>query len=213
VTEGADAREGGVEEAVPGGTPLPEQDALAAERDRLLREKLELEDKVLRLRADFENFRKRANREKANLIQYGNEALLRDLLPLIDNLERALSLGNPEGALGLFREGVEMVLAEIHKTLAKYGVGVMETLGKEFDPNLHEAMQRVETDQVAPQTVVEEFQKGYEFRESLLRPAKVAVAVAPSRKELTGGEEPAGSGGPREENGAEKADQAEKIIN
>jgi molecular chaperone GrpE len=167
------------------------RDRLAAECEKLAREKLELEDKYLRLRADFENFRKRVNKEKANLIQYGNEALLRDLLPVIDNIQRALAHSLQEGDWQSFREGIELVLAELHKTLSAYGVVPVEALGKEFDPNVHEAVQRVAGDQPAPGIVVEEFLRGYLFRGMLLRPARVAVAV---REEAKGGQAGAAGG-------------------
>jgi len=184
------------------------REPLAEERDRLLLEKQELEEKFLRLRADFDNFRKRSGKERANLIQYGNEALLRDLLPLIDNLERALDLSGREGDLSLFREGIELVLAEAHKTLVMHGVQAIEASGKEFDPNIHEAVQRVESDRVSPGTVVQEFQKGYLFRETLLRPARVAVSAAPSAEDAGAGD---GSAKPRDEAGT--AVPGDKIIN
>ncbi len=142
-------------------------------------EKAGLQDRVVRLMADFDNFRKRVKREKSDLIQFGNEALLRDFLPIVDNIERILTYSFQEGNWKSFQEGIELVLAEIHKTFSKYGVEPIEALGKPFDPNLHEAMQRCETDEAAPNTVVEVLQKGYLYRGRLLRPALVVVAVQP----------------------------------
>jgi len=156
-----------------------EEPSLEEKLDQALQEKDALEDKYLRLRADFDNFKKRASKEKANLIQYGNEALLKDLLPVIDNIERVLTFSLQEGDWKDFQKGVELVVAELHKTFAKFGLEPLQSMGKNFDPNLHEAMQTLKTDQAAPDTVVEELQKGYLYRDKLLRPSLVIVAVSP----------------------------------
>jgi len=143
--------------------------------------------------ADFENYKKRAAREKADLVQYGNETLLKDLLPVIDNIERVLAYSLQEGDWKDFQDGVELIVSEIHKTLTGHGVRSLEAVGASFDPNLHEAMQRVETDRAAPDTVVQEFQKGYLLRDRLLRPSLVAVAV-PGRGAEGGAGEADGTG-------------------
>jgi molecular chaperone GrpE len=153
------------------------EETLETRLERLTLENEQGQDRYVRLMADFENYRKRVAKEKADLIQYGNETLLKDLLPIIDNMERVLAYSLQEGDWKEFRKGVELVLTEVHKTLSRHGVEPLHALGKAFDPNLHEAMQRVETDQIHPDTVLEVFQKGYLYRERLLRPSLVAVAA------------------------------------
>jgi len=161
---------------------------------RLAREVEQWQEKHLRLLADFENYKKRAAREKADLVQYGNEGLLKDLLPVIDNMERVLAYSMQEGDWKDFQRGVELVISEIHKTLAGHGVQPLQVLGADFDPTLHAAMQRVETEQAPANTVVEEFQKGYLFRDRLLRPALVAVAAPVPAAGHAEGRDDAGEG-------------------
>lgn len=193
-----------------GGKSDPAEKSSMDEGEKHVREKEELEDKYLRLRADFENFRKRSNKEKANLIQYGNESLLGDLLPVVDNIERVLTYSFQESGWEHFREGIELVLTEIHKTLGRYGVRAIDALGKPFDPNLHEAMQRVETDDAPPDTVVEEYQKGYFYHERLLRASRVAVAVAHQEEQKDEASKPEGRS--PEENGEESRKEEKKIL-
>jgi molecular chaperone GrpE len=151
--------------------------------EQLVEENDELQDKFVRLMADFDNYKKRASKEKSDVIQFGNEGLLKDILPIIDNIERLLTYSYREGSWKSFQEGVELLLAESNKTLAKYGVESIEALGKTFDPNIHQAMQRSETDEVEANTVVEVYQKGYLYRSRLLRPSLVVVAVPPKGEE------------------------------
>jgi molecular chaperone GrpE len=157
--------------------------------EELLKENEELKDKFVRLMADFDNFKKRASKEKSEVIQFGNEGLLKDILPIIDNIERLLTYSHQEASWKSFQEGIELLLAEIGKTLATYGVEPIEAMGKPFDPNLHQAMQRSETEEVAANTIVEVYQKGYVYRGRLLRPSLVVVAVPPKRREEAEGEE------------------------
>ena len=187
---------------------MPEQRA-----EQLVRENEELQDKFVRLMADFDNYRKRASKEKSDVIQFGNEGLLKDILPIIDNIERLLTYSYGEGSWKSFQEGIELVLAEIGKTLAKYGVEPIEALGKVFDPNIHQAMQRSETDEVEANTVVEVYEKGYLYRGRLLRPSLVVVAVAPKGEEEEEGEESApGPDDPGGEAG-DKGEDEEQLIN
>jgi len=186
----------------------PEQRA-----EQLVKENEELQDKLVRLMADFDNYRKRASKEKSDVIQFGNEGLLKDILPVIDNVERLLTYSYREGSWKSFQEGVELLLAEINKTLAKYGVEPIEALGKVFDPNIHQAMQRSETDEVEANTVVEVYQKGYLYRSRLLRPSLVVVAVPPKGEEEEEGEE--GAPGPDDPDGeaGDKGEDEEQPIN
>jgi len=180
----------------------PEQRA-----EQLVKENEELQDKFVRLMADFDNYRKRANKEKGDVIQFGNEGLLKDILPIIDDIERLLSYSYREGSWKSFQEGIELLLVEIGKTLAKYGVEPIEALGKTFDPNIHQAMQRSETDEVEANTVLEVYQKGYLYRSRLLRPSLVVVAVSPKAKEEA--EEEEGAPGPDDPGGGEAGDKGE----
>ena len=186
----------------------PEQRA-----EQLVEENEELQDKFVRLMADFDNYKKRASKEKSDVIQFGNEGLLKDILPVIDNIERLLTYSYGEGSWKSFQEGVELLLAEINKTLAKYGVEPIEALGKAFDPNIHQAMQRSETDEVEANTVAEVYQKGYLYRSRLLRPSLVVVAVPPKGEEEEEGE--GGTPGPDGPDGeaGDKGEDEEQPIN
>ena len=163
-------------------------DPESADRDDLLSKYRELEyqlrqteERVLRTAADAENFKKRLQREKEEQTRYANETLMRELLPVIDNLERALehsvSAPNHEGLL----EGLKMTLKGFTDALARFGCTPLETIGKAFDPNFHEAVSQEESSEVEPNTVLRELQKGYLLKERLLRPAMVIVSKPPSK--------------------------------
>jgi molecular chaperone GrpE len=139
-------------------------------------------DHYLRERAERENYRKRMQREKEDLARFANENLLREFLPIFDNLERAVShfAEGQESGAGLL-EGVSMTLDQFQKVLEKFGVVPVEAVGQPFDPAWHEAMGQVESAEHPPNTVVQEMQKGYILNDRLLRPALVLVAKAPSR--------------------------------
>jgi molecular chaperone GrpE len=133
-------------------------------------------DKLLRERADLENYRKRASREKEELLNYGIKSLVEEVLPVVDNLERALEHANEEGLPALV-EGVKMTHTLLLTALKKFGVCAVEgNCGTLFDPAFHQAMAQVETDGQPGNTIVQEFQKGYLLKERLLRPAMVSVA-------------------------------------
>jgi molecular chaperone GrpE len=154
------------------------------EKERLTAELQEINDKYLRLYAEFENYRKRVNKDKEELIRYGNESLLYELLPVIDNLEMALNHASNNVSEGLV-QGVEITLKELQKTLEKFGLSVIEAKnGKPFNPLVHHAMTQVERDDVDEKTVVEEFRKGYMFRDKVLRPSLVAVSKKPAGKDV-----------------------------
>ena len=136
-------------------------------------------DRYVRQVAELENFRKRANRERDEAIRFANEALVKDLLPVIDNLERAVAHAKDGGNGKPLVEGVEMVLRGFFDTLAKHGVVPIAAVGQRFDPEKHEAMAQIESGTYEPDTVVEEYHKGYLLRDRLLRPALVSVAKTP----------------------------------
>ena len=138
------------------------------------RELAELRELHLRLRADFENFRKRAEREREERLRRGIAETVRELLPVADNLTRALAA---EGGLDDLRRGVEMIARQLAEVLRQQGVVAIEALGQPFDPQLHEAVAREESAAVETPTVVAELQRGYLHGDRLLRPAMVRVAM------------------------------------
>lgn len=136
-------------------------------------------DKLLRERADLENYKKRASREKEELLNYGVKSIIEEVLPVVDNLERALEHANEEGLPALV-EGVRMTHDLLVTALKKYGVCAVEgCCGTLFDPAFHQAMNQVESADLPPNTIAQEFQKGYLLKERLLRPAMVSVACPP----------------------------------
>jgi molecular chaperone GrpE len=151
--------------------------ALRAERDQLAADKAELEDRLLRSRAEFENARRRAERERSDYIQYAAADLVRQLLPILDDFARALKV---ETADREYRKGIELIYQRVLDMLTKQGLEPIEAYpGQPFDPNLHQAIERVEIADAPDMSVLEEFQKGYNFKGRLLRPAMVRVAVRP----------------------------------
>jgi molecular chaperone GrpE len=134
-------------------------------------------DRFLRERADMENYRKRVNREKEELLKYGNKSLIEEILPIVDNLERALEHSSEDGMAAVV-EGIRMTHTMLMGALKKFGVTPIETAGAIFDSAFHQAMSQVPTDDYPPNTIVQEFQKGYLLKERLLRPAMVTVATA-----------------------------------
>lgn len=135
-------------------------------------------DKYLRERADLENYRRRMQKEKEDLQKYGNECLLLEILPVVDNMERALAHVS-EDSLTAVIEGVNLTRSMLLSVLKKFGVEPVVSQGVPFDPAFHQAMCQIENAQVPPNTVLEEFQKGYMLNDRLLRPAMVSVATAP----------------------------------
>lgn len=141
---------------------------------RLEEELEELRDRSVRTLADFENYRKRAEREREDLRKYARFDTMREFLPIIDNLERALLAG---GSAEDLKTGVEMILRQMRDLLRQHGVEPVESLGQTFDPTVHEAVDREEKPEVDVATVTEEMQRGYVMHDRLLRPALVKVAL------------------------------------
>jgi molecular chaperone GrpE len=133
-------------------------------------------DRFVRQAADLENFKKRATREKEDAVRFANESLVKDLLPVIDNLERAVAHAQGGGNGKPLVDGVEMVLKGLLDVLAKHGVAQISAVGQPFDPGKHEAMAQVGTEDHAPNTIIKEHHKGYLLKDRLLRPALVTVA-------------------------------------
>lgn len=153
-----------------------EQATLVVELEKAREEAKETQDRLLRLAAEFENFKKRMQRERETAMKYAEEALLRELLPTIDNLERAMEQGRAAADVAGLLEGVEMTMAGLCNTLEKFGLKPVDGVGQPFDPNLHEALAMEASDTVPPNTILQEYQKGYMFKDRLLRAAKVVVA-------------------------------------
>ncbi|HAA05681.1 MAG TPA: nucleotide exchange factor GrpE [Syntrophobacteraceae bacterium] len=145
----------------------------------------QLKDRFLRLGAEMENTRKRLERERSESIQYANEAVIRDLLQIVDNLERALEHAEKDGGSQGLAEGVSNTLKAFLDTLGRYGCLPFEAIGKTFDPNFHEAVMQEVSSQYPENTVIRELQKGYTLHSRLLRPSMVVVAKAGSGGETT----------------------------
>ena len=163
-------------EELPVETEESRLEALTAERDRLLAEKAESDNRLLRARAEFDNARRRAERERSDFLQFASMDLVREILPVLDDFERALKV---ETADRDYAKGVELIYQRLYETLKRLGLEPIETEGKQFDPNRHEAVQRVQTEEAEDQAILGELQRGYNFRGKLLRPAWVRVAVRP----------------------------------
>jgi molecular chaperone GrpE len=158
------------------------EEAPVDEKDRLTAELQEMNNKYLRLYAEFENYKKRVNKDKEELVKYGNESLLYELLPVIDNLEMALMHTSNNVSSGLV-QGVEITLKELQKILEKFGLIAIEANNKPFDPLVHHAMTQNERDDIDEKIVVEEFRKGYMLRDKVLRPSLVAVSKKPVKSQ------------------------------
>ena len=154
----------------------------AGELEQLKAEKEEHYDRLLRLKAEFENYKKRVQKDFDAFRKYAAENVIEELLPVLDNFERALG-SVPEGVNDGFREGIEIIHRQLRETLGKAGLSPMETVGHEFDPNLHEALMQVPSDDHEEGIVVEEFHKGYTLFDKVIRHAKVAVSGGNAKKE------------------------------
>jgi molecular chaperone GrpE len=143
----------------------------------------ESHERALRAAADLENYKKRAQKEKEEVQKFGSEKLLKDLLPVMDNLDRAMEAAVKSPDFASFQKGVAMTRKSFEDTLGRHGVKSFSAKGQTFDPCLHEAMQQVETTEVPAGAVAFEVLRGYYLNERLVRPALVAVARAPSQAE------------------------------
>lgn len=146
----------------------------------LQEELLAAQDKYLRLAAEFENYKRRSQRDLNEAIKFANENLLKNLLPVIDNLERAIKCGKDAGMANAVMEGVELTHKSFLETVEKLGLRQISSAGQPFDPSRHQAVAQVESDTLEANMVVEEFQKGYFLHDRILRPAMVTVSKEPS---------------------------------
>ncbi len=187
---GEEPRERGTEkiEKSPGEALEQEPvEKIQARLDEKTREAEENFDKWLRSRAEFENFRKRVQKEKADTIKFGNESLLRAMLPALDNLARAIDQGKKSQEIDSLLEGVEMTHRQLLSILEKYGVTPIHAIGEPFNPEKHEALAQEENEE-EPHRVIAEVEKGYLFHDRLLRPAKVIVSKGKTQPKIEGTE-------------------------
>ncbi len=172
--------------ANPEPAPVADQPALTPEQIADLQTRAakaqENWDRLLRTTADFDNFKKRAAREKQDAIKYATESLLQKIIPVLDNFEMALAAAQNTATADIksVRDGVAMIHSQLKSTLTDAGLEEVDATGKPFDPNLHEAVSQQESDTVAEGQVLQQLRKGYKLRERLLRPATVVVAKAPA---------------------------------
>lgn len=160
------------EEATTTAVQSEELERLRQERDALL-------DRLARLQAEFDNFRKRNAREQQEFRDYALAEAIQSLLPVVDSFDRALH--SPARDSDEFHAGIELINRQFHDALTKLGVEPIAARGEPFDPNLHQAVQMVETDEVEPHHVLDELQRGYKLKNRLLRPAMVRVATKPKK--------------------------------
>jgi len=160
------------------GAPPEELKKKLEETEKELRESRE---RLLRVAADLENYKKRATKEREDYLKFANEDLIKEILPFMDNLERAINHSEKANDAQSLVDGVRLTLQGLLQRLGRFGVTAVESVGKPFDPAVHEAMLVVETDQHEPNQVVEEFQRGYRLNDRLVRPASVSVSKLPAK--------------------------------
>ncbi|HEC96847.1 MAG TPA: nucleotide exchange factor GrpE [Nitrospirae bacterium] len=160
----------GPEEMVPVEQPPEER------IEELEAELAESRERYIRLYAEFENYKKRVQKDKEEMLKYGTEPLLQDLLTVLDNLEMAIQHAEKEVSAESLIQGVELTLKEFRKVLNKYGISEIEAVGKPFNPVYHHAMSEIERSDLDDKTVVEEYRKGYTLKDRTIRPALVAVS-------------------------------------
>jgi molecular chaperone GrpE len=153
-----------------------EVQSLSEELEKVSTELQETKDRFLRSLADFDNYRKRIGREREQLVQCANEDLIRRVLEVVDNLERALAAASETEDLQGFKKGVELIDQHLKDILTKEGLCPIACVGEAFDPNLHEAVMAIEKEGEEPEKVIEEIQKGYTLDGRLIRPSKVVVS-------------------------------------
>jgi molecular chaperone GrpE len=157
----------------------PDPSELQRELEQLAGEKAEMHDRLLRGQAEFQNFKKRVEKERGELYEYASMEAVRALLPVLDDFERSLKV---ESADKEYVKGMELIYQRFYDGLKKLGLEPIISEGQAFDPHVHHAVDMVETEDLPPDTVLEEFQRGYNFKGRMLRPAMVKVAVQPQAK-------------------------------
>lgn len=158
---------------------MPDPSEMQRELDQLAGEKAELQDRVLRAQAEFQNFRKRMEKERGELYEYASMEAVRALLPVLDDFERSLKSESTDKE---YVKGMELIYQRFFDGLKKLGLEPIVSEGQAFDPHIHHAVDKMETAEAAADTILEEFQRGYNFKGRMLRPAMVKVAVEPQAK-------------------------------
>lgn len=182
--EGAGEAEGTGEGEAPQDEPVgpAADDAVRAaleEAEAYRREAEETRQRLLRLQADYDNFRRRTRQEKEEMAKYASQQLVEKLLPVLDNFERALSAAHSAADLDSFAKGVDMIYRQLSDVLAQEGLEPIKAVGEPFDPELHQAVMRVESEEHGDNIIVEELQRGYRLKEKVLRPSMVKVNAKP----------------------------------
>ncbi len=154
-------------------TEAPEEDTVQTEAEQLKEALAAEKDRALRLQADFENFRRRTTKEKEELSAVITQGFLKDMLPLVDNFERAMAAEGKD--VETFQKGVEMISTQLQEVLKKHGLEVIETEGQKFDPNFHQAVMRVQNPELEDDTIAQVLQKGYMAKGRVIRPSMVQV--------------------------------------
>lgn len=147
------------------------------------------QDRYLRAVAELENYKRVSQREQRESIRYGNESILKELLPAIDNLERAIQAAKTNAGTDALIQGVELTLKQLQEAIGRFGVKPIACIGQPFDPTCQQAVTQVESSRIAPGCVVDEFQKGYLLHDRVLRAAMVSVATAPSAPDSESGQD------------------------
>lgn len=158
-------------------TESADEAAGSAELEKLQAELQEQQQRTLRVQADFDNFRRRTQKEKEDLGKYASSKLITELLPVIDNFERALQASEENPEFESFSKGVSMIFRQLESVLATEGLSAMKSVGEPFNPEYHQAIMQVESDEFEEGIVVEEVQKGYMLKDKVLRPAMVKVSM------------------------------------
>lgn len=175
--EAAENKESASEEVKEEAEKSEEKEPSKKEKKDPLKEKLdELNDRLIRQVAEFDNFRKRTDREKAQMFEQGQGSVLEKLLPIVDNFERGLAAVPEDEKDGAFADGMNKIYKQLIKQLEDLGVTPIEAVGKEFDPNLHNAVMQVESEEYESGIVAQELQKGYKFHDTVLRHSMVGVS-------------------------------------
>nr|WP_116187625.1 nucleotide exchange factor GrpE [Paenibacillus taihuensis] len=169
----ADEQEVAAEETAQEGAEVSAEDSRIAELTKLADEN---QQRYLRAQADFDNFRRRTMKEKEDLAQYASMKLITQLLPVVDNFGRALEAAKSGGDVESFSKGVDMIFRQFEQVLEAEGLRAMESVGQPFNPDFHQAIMQVESDEHEEGIVVEEVQKGYVLKDKVLRPAMVKVS-------------------------------------
>ncbi|AFY03410.1 nucleotide exchange factor GrpE [Bdellovibrio bacteriovorus] len=159
--------------------PNPENAEIASEIQKLQEQAEKFKNDYLYLRAEFENYKRNAIKERSDLTKYGGERLVRDLLEVVDNFDRALSVNVSAENFNTFKQGVDMTAQELKSLLQRHNVTEIPAHGAPFDPSVHEALSSEATDQMAPGHVVRVFKKPYKLHDKVIRPGQVVVAKKP----------------------------------